>query len=155
MNAVSGAVPVRAVAQVSPGLAALKLARLLGLQPVTTDLMQPALPALAADLGATMAPAQLTMSALILAFGLAQLVWGPVADRVGRRPVLLLGLALYTVASIGAALAGSVMLVVAWRVLQGAAGAPLRRSWRRSAAAQGRGPDRPTQFPQPSDPMRS
>ena len=121
MNAVSGAVPVRAVAQVSPGLAALMLALLLGLQPVTTDLMLPALPALAADLGATMAPAQLTMSALILAFGLAQLVWGPVADRVGRRPVLLLGLALYIVASIGAALAGSVMVVVAWRVLQGAA----------------------------------
>jgi len=99
----------------------LVLALLMGLQPITTDLMLPALPALAADLNAGMAPVQLTMSALILAFGLAQLVWGPVADRIGRRPVLLMGLALYTAASLGAALAGSVATVVAWRALQGAA----------------------------------
>ena len=108
-------------AQLSPALATLLLALLMGLQPITTDLMLPALPALAADLNAGMASAQLTMSALILSFGLAQLVWGPVADRIGRRPVLLLGLALYTLASIGAALAGQVATVVVWRALQGAA----------------------------------
>ena len=94
---------------------------LMGLQPITTDLMLPALPAMAADLHAGMASVQLTMSALILAFGLAQLVWGPVADRIGRRPVLLMGLALYTAASLGAALASQVATVVAWRALQGAA----------------------------------
>ncbi len=105
----------------SHALATLLLALLMGLQPITTDLMLPALPALAADLGAGMASAQLTMSALILAFGLAQLVWGPVADRIGRRPVLLLGLALYTGASVGAALAGHIDQVVVWRALQGAA----------------------------------
>lgn len=108
-------------ARLSPAFAALVLALLMGLQPITTDLMLPALPALAAELRAPMAPVQLTMSALILAFGLAQLAWGPVADRVGRRPVLLAGLALYTLASVGAALAGDVHAVVAWRALQGAA----------------------------------
>ncbi len=97
------------------------LALLMGLQPVTTDLMLPALPALATDLQAPMAAVQLTMSALILAFGLTQLVWGPVADRFGRRPVLLAGLALYTLASVLAALGGSVAAVVAGRALQGAA----------------------------------
>ena len=107
-------------ALLSPAFAALVLALLMGLQPVTTDLMLPALPALAADLHAPMAPVQLTMAALILAFGLAQLVWGPLADRVGRRPVLLAGLALYVAASAGAALAGNVLAVVAWRALQGA-----------------------------------
>ena len=109
----------------APGLsnafAALVLTLLMGLQPLTTDLMLPALPALAADLHASMAPVQLTMAALILGFGLAQLVWGPVADRVGRRPVLLLGLALYALASVGAALSDQVMAVVAWRAVQGAA----------------------------------
>ncbi len=133
-NAVAPLVPpvvppvVRAVVRplvpppvLTPAFAALLLALLMGLQPITTDLMLPALPALAADLRAPMAPAQLTMSAAILAFGIAQLVWGPVADRVGRRPVLLAGLALYVVASIGAATAGTVMTVVAWRALQGAA----------------------------------
>ena len=107
--------------RLSPGVVAAMLALLMGLQPVTTDLMLPALPALAQDLHSPMAPVQLTMSTLILAFGLAQLFWGPVADRVGRRPVLLAGLALYTLASVGGALAGSVSTVVMWRALQGAA----------------------------------
>lgn len=103
------------------GFAALVLALLMSLQPVSTDLMLPALPAIAADLRSPMAPVQLTMSALILAFGLAQLVWGPVADRLGRRPVLLTGLALYTLAAVAAGLAASVAGLVAWRALQGAA----------------------------------
>ena len=101
--------------------AALAVAWLLGLQPVTTDVYLPALPMLTRELGAPMHIAQLTMSALILAFGLAQMVWGPVADRIGRRPVLLAGLALYTAASAGAALAGTIEALVIWRVLQGAA----------------------------------
>jgi DHA1 family bicyclomycin/chloramphenicol resistance-like MFS transporter len=108
-------------APLSHAMAALVLALLLGLQPVTTDLMLPALPALATGLAAPMPAVQLTMSALILAFGLAQLVWGPVADRFGRRPVLLAGLALYTLASIGATLGAGIEQVVGWRVLQGAA----------------------------------
>lgn len=107
-------------AAMSPALAALAVALLIALQPITTDLMLPALPHLAADLHAGMSATQLTMSAMILAFGLAQLVWGPVADRLGRRPVLLAGLVLYAGASVGAALAGEVAWVVAMRVLQGA-----------------------------------
>jgi DHA1 family bicyclomycin/chloramphenicol resistance-like MFS transporter len=102
------------------GLAATAMALLLGLQPVTTDVYLPALPALTLGLGASMHAAQLTMSALILAFGIAQLFWGPVADRVGRRPVLLWGLGLYTVASVGSTLAASIELLIVWRVLQGA-----------------------------------
>ncbi len=97
------------------------LALLLGLQPVTTDIYLPALPALTRDLDASMRAAQLTMSALILAFGFGQLVWGPVADRIGRRPVLLLGLSLYTLASIGSMLAAQIETLIVWRMLQGAA----------------------------------
>ena len=63
--------------------AATGLALLMGLQPATTDIYLPALPALTQALNAPMALAQLTMSALILAFGFGQLFWGPVADRVG------------------------------------------------------------------------
>lgn len=95
------------------------LALLLGLQPVTTDLYLPALPLLTRSLGATLAAAQQTMAAVLLAFGCGQLLWGPVADRVGRRPVLLWGLALYAAAGLGAALAGSIGALVAWRALQG------------------------------------
>lgn len=112
--------PAAAPAPVSPGLAALALTLLLGLQPVTTDIYLPALPMLTRELAAPMASAQLTMSALILSFGLAQLFWGPVADRVGRRPVLLWGLSLYTLASVGAVLASNIETLIGWRVLQGA-----------------------------------
>ncbi|NML15546.1 multidrug effflux MFS transporter [Azohydromonas caseinilytica] len=106
---------------VSPAVVALALALLLGLQPVTTDLYLPALPRLTRDFGATLAQSQLTMSALILAFGIGQLFWGPVADRFGRRPVLLLSLALYTAASVASALAPAIGWLVLWRTLQGAA----------------------------------
>jgi DHA1 family bicyclomycin/chloramphenicol resistance-like MFS transporter len=99
--------------------AAAVLALLMGLQPATTDIYLPALPLLTEALAAPMALAQLTLSALILAFGFGQLLWGPVADRIGRRPVLLGTLAAYTVASVGAALAGSIEQLVVWRALQG------------------------------------
>lgn len=104
-----------------PGLrrAALALALLLGLQPVTTDLYLPALPTLTTELNASLTAAQLTMAALLLAFGIGQLVWGPLADRLGRKPVLLMGLALHVAASAGGALAGGIGALVVWRVLQG------------------------------------
>jgi DHA1 family bicyclomycin/chloramphenicol resistance-like MFS transporter len=104
----------------SSARAALALALLLGLQPLTTDLYLPALPMLRRDLGASMAATQLTMSALILSFGLAQLAWGPVADRFGRRPVLLAGLSLYALAALACATAPDIGVLVAGRALQGA-----------------------------------
>lgn len=113
--------PQTSTPTVAPGLAVTVLALLLSIQPVTTDLYLPALPALTRDLVAPVAQAQLTLSALLLAFGLSQLVWGPLSDRFGRRPVLLSGLGLYTLASIGSALAPSMDLLVIWRTLQGAA----------------------------------
>jgi MFS transporter, DHA1 family, multidrug resistance protein len=105
----------------SPGLVVVVLALLLGIQPVTTDLYLPALPALTEGFGAPVAQAQLTLTTLLLAFGLSQLVWGPLSDRFGRRPVLLCGLAAYTVASAGCALAPSMAMLIVWRTVQGAA----------------------------------
>jgi DHA1 family bicyclomycin/chloramphenicol resistance-like MFS transporter len=104
----------------SPAVVVLMLTLLLGIQPITTDLYLPALPTLQHDLGASMSATQLTLSALIICFGLAQLVCGPLADRFGRRPVLLVGLSVYTLASVGGALAPSIAWLVAWRALQGA-----------------------------------
>lgn len=103
------------------GVAALAITLLLGLQPLTTDLYLPALPALARHFGAPMSALQMTMAATVLCFGLGQLGWGPVADRYGRRPVLLVGLSLYVLASVGTALAGSIDLLIVLRALQGAA----------------------------------
>jgi MFS transporter, DHA1 family, multidrug resistance protein len=97
------------------------LTLLLGIQPVTTDLYLPALPTLQHELGASIGAAQFTLSALIIAFGFAQLVCGPLADRFGRRPVLLFGLSLYTLASLASAAATGIEALIAWRALQGAA----------------------------------
>ena len=104
-----------------PALTVLLLALLLGIQPVTTDLYPPALPALSTGFGAGMAQAQLTLSALLLAFGVSQLVLGPLSDRFGRRPTLLCGLAAYVAAAIGSAMAPSIDLLIVWRAVQGAA----------------------------------
>ncbi len=95
------------------------LALLMGIQPVTTDLYLPALPALAEGFGASIAQAQYTLSALLLAFGVSQLIWGPLSDRFGRKPILLAGLSLYTLAAVGAAWADSIQLLINWRILQG------------------------------------
>ncbi|MFM6986467.1 MAG: multidrug effflux MFS transporter [Hydrogenophaga sp.] len=105
----------------SPGLIVLVLSLLLGLQPITTDLYLPALPTITQVFGAAMPQAQLTLSALLLAFGVSQLFWGPLSDRFGRRPVLLVGTALYVLASVGSAAATSIEQLIVLRVLQGAA----------------------------------
>jgi DHA1 family bicyclomycin/chloramphenicol resistance-like MFS transporter len=113
--------PLASAARPSRVLAAGAIALLLGLQPVVTDIYLPALPLLTRELGASMAQAQLTMSALILAFGIAQLFWGPVADRYGRRPVLAAGLVALVFASLAAALAPSAPVLIGARIVQGAA----------------------------------
>jgi MFS transporter, DHA1 family, multidrug resistance protein len=104
-----------------PNLVVLFLSLLLGIQPIATDLYLPALPAIAEGFGATMGQAQLTLTALLLAFGTSQLVWGPLSDRFGRRPILIAGLAAYTLASIGSVFAGSMGLLITWRAVQGVA----------------------------------
>ena len=98
-------------------LIVLLLALLLGLQAVTTDLYLPALPAIRDSLAASMGEIQLTLTALLLAFGLSQLVWGPLSDRFGRRPILLVGMSAYVLASICCALAPSVEALIAARAL--------------------------------------
>ena len=104
-----------------PALIVLTLALMLGLQPITTDLYLPALPGLTQELGASMEQAQLTLTALLLAFGVSQLFWGPLSDRFGRRPILLAGMSAYVVASVGSAFAGNMDLLIVWRTIQGAA----------------------------------
>jgi MFS transporter, DHA1 family, multidrug resistance protein len=105
----------------SPSLIIVLLSMLLGIQPVATDLYLPALPAIKAEFGAELSQVQLTLSALLLAFGTSQLVWGPLSDRFGRRPILLCGLVTFTLAGLGCVLASSMQELIVWRALQGAA----------------------------------
>ncbi|WP_018905581.1 MFS transporter [Variovorax paradoxus] len=93
----------------------LLLPLLLAAQPVATDSYLPALPAIAMELGS----ASTSLTLFVLAFGFAQLLCGPLADRFGRRPVLLAGLGCYAIAALGGAFAGSVAVLAGWRTLQG------------------------------------
>ncbi|MGJ7493147.1 MFS transporter [Variovorax sp. ZT4R33] len=95
----------------------LLLPLLLAAQPVATDSYLPALPEIARELGSASA----SLTAFVLAFGIAQLACGPLSDRVGRRPVLLTGLAVYAIAAAGAIFSPSMAVLVGFRVLQGSA----------------------------------
>ena len=108
-------------AAMSSRLTVVLLALMLGIQPVTSDLYLPTLPILTQEFGASMAQIHMTLGALLLAFGVSQLFWGPLSDMWGRRPVLLLGLVAYVVAGIGCVIAPSIDALIIWRTLQGAA----------------------------------
>ena len=101
-------------------LVILLLALAIGLQPVSTDLYLPGLPGLAKDLNASVAMVQYTLTGLLLAFGTSQLLWGPFSDKVGRRPIMLGGLAVYAIAAIGCVLSTTIETLVVWRIVQGA-----------------------------------
>src|SRR5438445_642307 len=85
----------------------LLLGALAGLPALSIDMGLPSLPLVAAEFGASSTEVALTLSLFMLGFGTAQLVIGPLSDHVGRRPVLLAALALYTLAALGSALAPS------------------------------------------------
>lgn len=93
------------------------------LGPLSLDLNLPALPELAADLGATESMGQLTMSACLIGLAAGQIVVGPWSDRRGRRMPLMLGLLLYTLLSLACAFAPSIEVLIALRAAQGFAGA--------------------------------
>ena len=98
----------------------------------------PALPGAAADLHAGIGAMQLTVSLYILGLAFGQLVYGPLSDRLGRRPTLMAGLALYTVAGFAAAVAPGVRSLITARLFQafgGCAGLVLGRAIVRDTAA--------------------
>ncbi|WAH55640.1 multidrug effflux MFS transporter [Pseudomonas silvicola] len=97
----------------------------------------PALPAAAQALGVDSAAMQRTISVYILGLAFGQLAYGPLSDGLGRRPLLLVGLALYTVAGFCAAFAGDVHTLVLARLVQalgGCAGLALGRAIARDGA---------------------
>jgi DHA1 family bicyclomycin/chloramphenicol resistance-like MFS transporter len=103
------------------------LAGLMALNAFAIDVMIPALPALGQDLGVTRDnDRQLVVIAYMAGFGSTQLIWGPLADRFGRKPVLGVGVALYTFFALLCGLAGSFTLLIAARALQGASAAVTR-----------------------------
>ena len=97
------------------------VAALMSLTALGIDSMLPALPAIGTSLGITGANSrQFIVTAFVIGFGVAQLVHGPLADRYGRRTVLLWSLGLYAVANVACAAAGSFVLLLVARAAGGA-----------------------------------
>jgi MFS transporter, DHA1 family, multidrug resistance protein len=103
------------------------IAAMMAMAALAIDTMLPALPAIGSALGvADENKRQLIITAFLLGFGAAQLVYGPISDRFGRRPILLFGIIAYVVFSAGAAVAPSFEVLLLFRVLQGFAVAATR-----------------------------
>ena len=89
------------------------------LGPFSIDTYLPAFSGIAASLGATPVQMQQTLSAYLFGFALMNLFHGALSDSFGRRPVILWGIGLFTLASVGCALSQSIAALVAFRALQG------------------------------------
>ena len=107
-----------------PGTFALTalLAGLSAVGPLTTDMYLPSLPDIVRLLDATSAQGQLTISAYLVGFAVGQVVYGPLSDRHGRKPVLLAAIALYCLASLLCAWSTSMAMLIGARFLQALGG---------------------------------
>ena len=101
------------------------------INPLSVNIIVPALTSMADGLGTDFATVQLTLSSYLFATAIAQLVHGPLSDKFGRRPIILVGLIVYVLASILCIAATSIWVVIVGRILQGfgaAAGFALGRA---------------------------
>ncbi|EAX8473884.1 multidrug effflux MFS transporter [Salmonella enterica subsp. enterica serovar Kua] len=91
------------------------LSALMAVTSLSTDIYLPAMPAMAKDL---QGDAELTITGFLIGFCIAQLIWGPISDRYGRRLPLFIGLGLFIIGSVGCALSTDIVQIVFWRVFQ-------------------------------------
>ena len=82
---------------------------------LSTDVYLPAMPTMERQLHGD---AELTITGFLIGFAIAQLVWGPISDRIGRKLPLFIGMALFVVGSIGCAMSQSMSEVIIWRIFQ-------------------------------------
>lgn len=105
----------------------LRTAAILGLLaaigPFAVDMYLPAFPAIEKGLGTNVSSAQMTLTVYFIAFGVAQLFYGPFSDQVGRKPPLYLGLSIFAIGTVGCALSPTIEWLLVSRFVQGIGGA--------------------------------
>lgn len=117
------------------------LSALMAFTSLSTDIYLPAMPTMEKQLGDN---AELTITGFLTGFAIAQLIWGPISDRIKRKLPLFIGMVLFVIGSVGCALSESMSAVVFWRIFQavGACVGPMlsramiRDSFAQSQAAQ-------------------
>ena len=90
--------------------------------PLSTDLYLPALPGMSVFFGVSADMINLTLTAFFIFYALGTLVWGPLSDHYGRKPILVYGLIIYVIASALCAFAWSVEVLILCRILQAIGG---------------------------------
>jgi DHA1 family bicyclomycin/chloramphenicol resistance-like MFS transporter len=93
------------------------LGAIAALGPLSIDMYLPSFPSIAGDLGVDISQISLTLTAYFIGISVGQLLYGPLIDRYGRKPPLLFGLALYTVAAVACALSQSLNQLIFFRLL--------------------------------------
>ena len=101
---------------------ALLVAANTALAPFAIDAYLPAMAALADSVGASIHRTELSLSSFLAGFALGQLLFGPLSDRIGRKPVLLGGLVVFLLASLAITTVGSLTELLAWRFVQAIGG---------------------------------
>ena len=91
------------------------LSGLMAFTSLSTDIYLPAMPTMATDLHGNV---ELTITGFLVGFTIAQLIWGPISDHLGRRKPLFIGMVLFIIGSAGCALSTSITQIVFWRVFQ-------------------------------------
>lgn len=91
------------------------LSSLMAFTSLSTDIYLPAMPTMATDLHGNV---ELTITGFLVGFTIAQLIWGPISDHLGRRKPLFIGMVLFIIGSAGCALSTSITQIVFWRVFQ-------------------------------------
>ena len=86
--------------------------------PISIDMYLPGLPAIASDLESDAAGGQLTIASFLFGLAVGQIIYGPLSDRIGRRPPLTIGISLFVVVSIGCTFATSIEALIGLRFLQ-------------------------------------
>ncbi|WP_182059241.1 multidrug effflux MFS transporter [Pantoea sp. ME81] len=117
------------------------LSALMAFTSLSTDIYLPAMPAMSAALHGD---SELTVTGFLIGFAIAQLIWGPISDQLGRKTPLYIGMIIFAVGSAGCALSSDMPQIVFWRVIQAAgactgpmlARAMIRDLFSRTRAAQ-------------------
>mgnify|MGYP000050049417 FL=1 len=95
------------------------LSAFVALGPLSTDMYLPALPAMIEIFDTNLSSVQLTISAYLAGFAVFHLLCGPLSDRFGRKPILIVGLVIFCVSCVGCALVTSIDELIIWRFIQG------------------------------------
>src|SRR6476620_3353443 len=98
---------------------AITLGLLSAIGPFAIDMYLPALPAIGRSLQADTSAVQMSLTAFFIALSLGQSLYGPLSDMIGRKAPLYLGLGLFSVGSVGCALAPTISVLIAFRFVQG------------------------------------